>query len=85
MIRENKSATPSEASRESVSFGPSPDGNPSRASRTRRRKNWKIESELCRSAAHILHATSYKSRMSQVRRASLQRRQKPKPAEWNYM
>ena len=50
-----------------------------------RQEQKNLKSEDSRSAAHILHATSYKSRMSQVRRASLQRRQKPKPAEWNYM
>ena len=49
----------SETSRKSVSwFSPFPDGNPSRASRTRAKKKRKYKNKDYKCTAHLLHVTS---------------------------
>jgi hypothetical protein len=66
MNQENKSTTPSETSWDSVSFFsvlfPT---EPEPGFAHQEKKNKTIKSEAYRSAARILHATSYKSRMNQ--------------------
>ena len=68
MNQENKSTTPSETSWEYVSFFSvlfPTEPEPGFAHQEKKNKSLTIKNEDYRSAAHILHATSYKSRMNQ--------------------